>query len=85
MSNLEKRLANLRAEINYHLYRYHTLDDPVISDAEYDQLMNELRQLEMAHPETLTSDSPTQRVGTEPLEGFEKVIHTGQAEIRAYF
>jgi DNA ligase (NAD+) len=69
------RLAALRNEINYHLYRYHTLDDPVISDAEYDQLVNELRQLEVEHPELITPDSPTQRVGAPPLAGFEKVIH----------
>ncbi len=75
MPGVEIRLAELRKEINYHLYRYHTLDDPVISDYEYDQLMNELRQLEAEHPELVTPDSPTQRVGAEPLEGFEKVTH----------
>ncbi len=75
MANLEKRVTELRAEINYHLYRYHTLDDPVISDAEYDQLVNELRQLEAEHPKLITPDSPTQRVGAEPLAGFERVIH----------
>jgi len=75
MTGIETRLAELRAEINYHLYRYHTLDDPIISDAEYDQLLLELRQLEEAHPELITPDSPTQRVGAEPMEGFEKVIH----------
>jgi DNA ligase (NAD+) len=75
MSDVLPRLAALRNEINYHLYRYHTLDDPVISDAEYDQLVNELRQLEVEHPELITPDSPTQRVGAPPLAGFEKVIH----------
>ncbi|MBN1219743.1 MAG: NAD-dependent DNA ligase LigA [Anaerolineae bacterium] len=75
MSDIQKKLANLRAEINYHLYRYHTLDDPLISDFEYDQLMNELRRLEAEHPDLVTPDSPTQRVGAEPLEGFEKIIH----------
>src|SRR5512136_2623814 len=75
MADLEKKVTDLRAEINYHLYRYHTLDDPVISDAEYDQLVNELRQLEAEHPELITPDSPTQRVGAEPLAGFERVIH----------
>ncbi|NIM49108.1 MAG: NAD-dependent DNA ligase LigA, partial [Gemmatimonadales bacterium] len=65
----------LRDEINYHAYRYHTLDDPVISDAEYDRLMVELRALEEAHPELITPDSPTQRVGAPPLDQFEKVIH----------
>ncbi len=75
MNNIEKRLAELRAEINYHLYRYHTLDDPIISDAEYDQLMQELRELETNYPELITPDSPTQRVGAEPLDSFEKVTH----------
>jgi len=75
MADIEKRLAELRAEINYHLYRYHTLDDPVISDVEYDRLMNELRRIEADYPELITPDSPTQRVGAEPLAGFEKVIH----------
>ncbi len=75
MSSVETRLAELRKEINFHLYRYHTLDDPIISDAEYDRLINELRRLEEKHPELITPDSPTQRVGAEPLEGFEKVTH----------
>ena len=69
------RIAQLRREINYHSYRYHALDDPVISDAEYDALMDELRALEEAHPERITPDSPTQRIGPEPVEGFVKVEH----------
>ncbi len=75
MADTKKQVADLRAKINYHLYRYHTLDDPIISDAEYDRLLNELRRLEAEHPELITSDSPTQRVGAEPLDEFEKVIH----------
>jgi DNA ligase (NAD+) len=75
MTDVEKELAELRQEINYHLYRYHTLDDPIISDAEYDQLMNRLRALEAQHPELITPDSPTQRVGAPPLDSFEKVTH----------
>jgi DNA ligase (NAD+) len=75
MANIEKELAELRQEINYHLYRYHTLDDPIISDAEYDRLLNRLRDLETEHPELVTPDSPTQRVGAPPLDGFEKVTH----------
>jgi DNA ligase (NAD+) len=71
----EQHIAQLRDEINYHAYRYHTLDDPIISDAEYDQLMGKLRALEEAHPELITPDSPTQRVGAPPLDQFEKVIH----------
>lgn len=74
-TNVTARLAELRREINFHLYRYHTLDDPVISDYEYDRLMQELRRLEEEHPELITPDSPTQRVGAQPLEGFAKVIH----------
>jgi DNA ligase (NAD+) len=72
---VQQRIAELRDEINYHAYRYHTLDDPIISDAEYDQLMRELRALEETHPELITPDSPTQRVGAPPLDQFEKVIH----------
>lgn len=75
MSDIQQRLTELRDQINYHLYRYHTLDDPVISDVEYDQLVNELRELENQYPELVTPDSPTQRVGAQPLEGFEKVLH----------
>jgi len=75
MSNIEAKLTELHKEINYHLYRYHTLDDPIISDAEYDQLMNELRKIEEEHPDLISPDSPSQRVGAEPLEGFEKVTH----------
>lgn len=75
MSTIQARLAELRQEINYHSYRYHTLDDPIISDVEYDRLMQELRNLEAEHPELITPDSPTQRVGAEPLDSFEKVIH----------
>ncbi|MFQ5401135.1 MAG: NAD-dependent DNA ligase LigA [Anaerolineae bacterium] len=71
----EERIAQLRKEINYHLYRYHVLDSPVISDAEYDALYQELVALEEVHPELITPDSPTQRAGAEPLEGFEKVAH----------
>jgi DNA ligase (NAD+) len=74
-AEIEGRIAQLRDEINYHAYRYHTLDDPVISDAEYDQLMAELRALEEMHPQLITPDSPTQRVGAAPLDQFEKVIH----------
>lgn len=71
----EERLAQLRDEINYHLYRYHVLDTPVISDAEYDALYHELLALEEAHPKWRTADSPTQRAGAEPLAAFEKVAH----------
>ncbi len=70
-----KRAAQLRDELNHHNYLYHVLDDPVISDAEYDQLLQELRQLEQDNPELITPDSPTQRVGGAVLEGFDRVPH----------
>ncbi|MGC9396674.1 MAG: NAD-dependent DNA ligase LigA [Anaerolineae bacterium] len=69
------RAEKLREEINYHNYRYHTLDSPLISDAQFDALVDELRTLEAAHPELITPDSPTQRVGSAPAEGFVKVEH----------
>lgn len=64
------RIKELREQINYHNYRYYVLDDPVISDAEFDQLMRELERLEAEHPELVTPDSPTQRVGAPPVGGF---------------
>ena len=67
---------SLREQIRYHEYRYYVLDDPEISDTEFDRLMNELKKLEAAHPELITPDSPTQRVGGEPREGFVKVAHS---------
>jgi DNA ligase (NAD+) len=68
-------LEKLRAQINYHNYRYNTLDDPEISDYEYDQLFQKLKQLEAQHPELITPDSPTQRSGSQPLDKFRKVRH----------
>ena len=61
------RAEELRAQIDYHGYRYHTLDAPEISDAEYDELMRELQSLEERYPELITPDSPTQRVGAPPF------------------
>ncbi|MBU0491114.1 MAG: NAD-dependent DNA ligase LigA [Chloroflexi bacterium] len=74
-ADLSQRAEDLRREIRFHNYRYHVLDDPVVSDAEYDALVRELRALEMDQPELVTPDSPTQRVGAEPLGRFEKVTH----------
>ncbi|MBA4494798.1 NAD-dependent DNA ligase LigA [Paenactinomyces guangxiensis] len=71
----KKRAEELRQLLNEHNYRYHVLDDPSISDAEYDRMMKELIQLEDQFPELVTPDSPTQRVGGEPLPFFEKVEH----------
>src|SRR5437588_11880275 len=69
-------IESLRDQIRRHEYRYYVLDDPEISDAEFDRLMNELKKLEAAHPELITPDSPTQRVGGKPREGFAKVQHS---------
>lgn len=70
-----ERVAELRRQINHHAYRYYTLDSPVITDYEYDQLMQALRTLEDEYPALVTPDSPTQRVGGDPLPQFEKVTH----------
>jgi DNA ligase (NAD+) len=70
-----QRIQELRKTINYHNNRYYVLDSPEISDAEYDQLMQDLRQLESEHPELITPDSPTQRVGAPPVEAFGVVEH----------
>ncbi|MFH0983221.1 MAG: NAD-dependent DNA ligase LigA [Planctomycetota bacterium] len=70
-----KRVEELRAEIRRHDHQYYALAAPVISDAEYDRLFAELRKLEAAHPELVTPDSPTQRVGGQPIAGFEHVPH----------
>jgi DNA ligase (NAD+) len=71
-----ERIKELRDEINYHNYRYYILDNPEISDYEYDMMMKELMDLENKYPELITPDSPTQRVGGEPLSKFEQVTHT---------
>ncbi|MFB0559458.1 MAG: NAD-dependent DNA ligase LigA [Dehalococcoidales bacterium] len=75
MDEVKKRIEQLKAQINYHNYRYYVLDSPEISDAEYDELMRELEQLEEKYPQFLTSDSPTQRVGAAPVEAFGVVEH----------
>jgi DNA ligase (NAD+) len=74
-SNIRQKVDELRALINYHNHRYHVLDSPEISDAEYDLLMQELKRLEADHPELVTPDSPTQRVGAAPVEAFGVVEH----------
>ena len=70
-----ERAAQLRAQLHHHAHRYYTLDDPEIPDAEYDRLFRELQAIETAHPELLTSDSPTQRVGGRVLDAFTPVRH----------
>jgi DNA ligase (NAD+) len=74
-TDLEARVDELRKQLEYHLYRYHVLDDPEISDAVYDRLFDELKAIEDEHPELATADSPTRRVGAEPSERFQKVEH----------
>src|SRR6202041_3389769 len=72
----DKRIESLREGIRHHEYLYYVLDQPEISDADFDKLMRRLKDLETEHPELLTPDSPTQRVGGKPREGFVKVRHS---------
>jgi DNA ligase (NAD+) len=72
---VQQRLDELREQVDHHLHRYHVLDEPEISDAEYDRLFDELKALEEEHPDLITPDSPTQRVGAPPSERFQKVQH----------
>jgi DNA ligase (NAD+) len=74
--NVEAELEDLREKLHHHEYLYHVLDQPEISDAEYDQMMRRLKELEATHPELVTPDSPTQRVGGKAREGFVKVRHS---------
>jgi DNA ligase (NAD+) len=75
MDEAKRRHQQLCRDLAAHDYRYHVLDDPQISDAEYDALYRELRELEAARPDLVTADSPTQRVGASPRVGFETVPH----------
>src|SRR4030081_4083968 len=72
---LGARVEDLRKQLEHHLYQYHVLDEPEISDAEYDRLYDELRALEDEHPELIAPDSPTQRVGAPASGRFQKVQH----------
>jgi DNA ligase (NAD+) len=74
--NVDRRAAELHREINHHNYRYYVLDDPDVTDAEYDHLMTELRRLEQEYPHLVTPASPTQRVGAAPADGFSQVQHS---------
>jgi DNA ligase (NAD+) len=90
-----QHLEELRRQIDYHNYRYNVLDDPVISDYEFDQLIQELRSIEESHPEWITPTSPTQRAGGQPAEKFTKVRHPapilslanafGSPDVRAWY
>jgi DNA ligase (NAD+) len=92
--NVEAELEDLREKLHHHEYQYYVLDQPEVSDAEYDRMMRRLQDLEAAHPEFVTPDSPTQRVGGKPREGFVKVRHSSpmlsldnalnEAEMRAF-
>ena len=94
MPSPSSRIADLRDQIRHHEERYYVHDAPEISDAEFDSLLNELKALEREHPELVTPDSPTQRVGGRPVEGFETVEHAApmlsldnaynEAELRAF-
>ncbi|MCG8316196.1 MAG: NAD-dependent DNA ligase LigA [Pseudomonadales bacterium] len=74
-NNLLAKVEKLREEIQAHNYRYYVLDDPMVPDAEYDRLFRELKEIELQHPELVTADSPTQRVGAQPLSAFTQVTH----------
>mgnify|MGYP001818982548 FL=1 len=74
-STIQQRIDELRQAIDGHNYRYYVLDDPSVPDAEYDRLMRALEALEDAHPDLVTPESPTQRVGHEPVAGFSEVDH----------
>jgi len=71
-----KRILKIRERINNHNYHYYVLNDPIISDSEYDKLLRELETLEATHPELITPDSPTQRIGAAPLTEFGTIRHT---------
>src|ERR1700677_1632597 len=76
LEQAEKRIDELREELRHHEYQYYVLDSPEISDADYDMRMRELRELEARSPELVTPDSPSQRVGGKPKEGFAKIEHS---------
>ena len=75
MEQIRQRIENLRTELQKHNYRYYVLDDPSISDQEYDRLLRELEELEAQYPDLITPDSPTQRVGHTPSEKFSEIVH----------
>ncbi len=93
-TDIERKIEALREKIRRHEHLYYVLDAPEISDADFDRFMQELKKLEAAHPELITPDSPTQRVGGKPREGFVKVAHSrpmlsldnafGEDELRAW-
>ena len=74
-TDIQERVARLRETVNRHNYLYHTLDTPEVSDAEFDRLFHELKALESDYPDLVADDSPTQRVGSQPLDSFDQVVH----------
>ena len=72
---IRSKAGELSDQLHLHNYRYYALDNPIVSDAEYDSLMRELQLLESDYPSLMTPNSPTQRVGAEPLEGFGEFVH----------
>ena len=72
---IQKKYEKLKNEINFHNYQYHVLDKPIISDAQFDKMLVELRKIEGSYPEIITLDSPSQRVGMVPSSKFDKVQH----------
>ena len=95
MKDIVLKVKSLRDKINDHNYRYYVLNDPFISDSEYDQLFRELESLEQKHPELITNDSPTQRIGATALESFGSIQHSipmlslenamDEKELRAFY
>ena len=75
MNQIITKIKSLRDQLNNHNYNYYVLDNPIVSDSEYDSLFRELQKLETLHPELITNDSPTQRVGAAPLESFGTIEH----------
>ena len=75
-ASVQKKIESLREKIRHHEYLYYVLDNPELTDADFDKLMNELKRLEAEHPELITPDSPTQRVGGKPREGFARAKHS---------
>ena len=76
VESIHEKIKSLRDQLHYHSYRYYVLDDPEVSDAEYDRMFRELKALEAEHPELITPDSPTQRVGAKPADSFESYRHS---------
>ena len=79
-NDIERKISELREKLNYHSHKYYVEDNPEVSDFEYDALYRQLEDLEKERPDLVTPDSPTQRVGDQPLEGFEKVVHVVQMQ-----